>query len=111
MDVTQRPSTFVDLSTVIPSLRIDLKYATSDNFTAAPITGYEAPACLLTRPAAEALEQVELELAKNGMGLCIYDAYRPQHSVDALVAWTEDETKAGDKANYYPDIDLSLIHI
>ncbi len=52
------PAAFVDAATVVPGLIVDARYAGSHNFVGRPIDGYEAPRCLLTRPAAEALAGV-----------------------------------------------------
>ena len=51
---------------------------------------YEAPRCYLTRPAAEALRQVQEALRPFGLGLKVFDAYRPQRAVDHFVRWAKD---------------------
>ena len=53
-----RPAAFVDAATVVPGLIVDARYAGAHNFVGRPIDGYQAPRCLLTRPAAEALAEV-----------------------------------------------------
>lgn len=73
---SERRSDLVDLATLDPTLRIDLRYATADNFVGAPVYPPSARA-LLQRPAAEALLRVHRELAERGFGLWIFDAYRP----------------------------------
>jgi D-alanyl-D-alanine dipeptidase len=45
---------------------------------------------LLTKPAAEALADVQKELVAKGYSLKVYDCYRPQKAVDDFVAWSED---------------------
>ncbi|MDI5829674.1 hypothetical protein MJN51_37415, partial [Salmonella enterica subsp. enterica serovar Kentucky] len=42
---------FVDITTVAPDVQVDMRYFTSHNFIGRPIKGYNAPVCLLTRPA------------------------------------------------------------
>lgn len=68
-------STWVDVARLIPSARLDIRYATDNNFMGQVI--YDCPACLLRREAAEALVQVAEIMAKEGLGLVLFDCYRP----------------------------------
>ncbi|PTS88699.1 MULTISPECIES: M15 family metallopeptidase [unclassified Caulobacter] len=70
-----RPADLVDLATIDPAIRFDIRYAGADNFMGLPL--YERPAAYLQRPAAEALGRVQKALAQRGYGLLIHDAYRP----------------------------------
>jgi D-alanyl-D-alanine dipeptidase len=65
----------VDLATLDAGFRFDLRYATPDNFTKTKL--YPVAKAYLHRSAAEALVQVQRELAAQGLGLKIFDAYRP----------------------------------
>jgi D-alanyl-D-alanine dipeptidase len=65
----------VDLASVDPTIKFDIRYASSNNFIGFPL--YERAAAYLQRPAAEALGRVERSLAAKGYGLLIHDAYRP----------------------------------
>ncbi len=60
------------------SIRQDLRYAGSDNFTGRPLPGYGAPECMLRRAAALALKSVQAELAAADLSLKVYDCYRPR---------------------------------
>ena len=60
-----RAPQLVDASALTPTLQLDLRYATANNFVGAPIDGYEAPRCLLSEPAARALGAVQAELARD----------------------------------------------
>jgi D-alanyl-D-alanine dipeptidase len=71
----KRAANLVDLSTVDPTIKFDIRYATSNNFIGFPL--YERPGAYLQRPAAEALGRVQRALAAKGYGLLIHDAYRP----------------------------------
>jgi D-alanyl-D-alanine dipeptidase len=71
----KRAADLVDLSTVDPTIKFDIRYATSNNFIGFPL--YERSAAYLQRPAAEALGRVQRALAAKGYGLLIHDAYRP----------------------------------
>lgn len=96
---------FVDLKEIMPNLRSDLRYYSSNNFVGEPIEGYNAAKVLLTKEAAEALKKVQDELERLGFGLLIYDAYRPQRATDHFVRWAQDETDDTMKAQYYPNIE------
>lgn len=65
----------IDLEELIPDIMLDIRYATSDNFTGEII--YTAPKAYLRKPVAIALRQVQDSLAHLGLGLMVYDAYRP----------------------------------
>lgn len=72
-----RAPDLVDLSTLQPAPRLDLRYATSDNFLGAAL--YPVSRAYLQRPAAEALLHAQAALHAQGIGVLIYDAYRPWH--------------------------------
>lgn len=79
----------VDLSTVAPGARFELRYATTNNFTGAVLPGYGAARPLLRREAAAALAQVEAALEKSGYALKVFDGYRPRRGTLGMVAWCE----------------------
>ena len=72
-----------------PNLREDIRYATADNFTGAPLPGYETPAALLRPAAAAALGRVAGRLQVAGYGLLVWDAYRPVRGTLGMVEWAE----------------------
>lgn len=78
-DVRSRDSTIV----------VELRYATSNNFTGAPLPGYLANRAFLRREAAAALALVQGDLRSQGLGLKIFDAYRPVRATLAMVDWTQ----------------------
>lgn len=77
-----------DVQSVDRSIAVDLRYRGTNNFTGAPLPGYDANRALLRREAAVALGRVQQALASQGLGLLIYDAYRPVRATEAMVAWT-----------------------
>lgn len=93
---------FVDLQQFIPSIVLDIKYHTEDNFVGEPIEGYGAPTCLLTREAAEALQHVQADLLSQGYSLQILDGYRPQRAVDHFVRWAADLSDTRMQQRFYP---------
>lgn len=100
----ERPDDFVDVTDVVPGLVVEARYAGYFNFVGQPIEGYEAPACLLTRPAAEALARVQENLKPYGFGLKVFDCYRPARAVAAFVKWAKDLDDTRMKAEFYPEL-------
>jgi zinc D-Ala-D-Ala dipeptidase len=96
---------FVDVKEFIPSVELDIRYYTTDNFVGSRIDGYDAPKCFLTRAAAAALKNVQAELARNRRSLKIFDCYRPQRAVDHFIRWARDSSDQKTKSQYYPSID------
>jgi D-alanyl-D-alanine dipeptidase len=68
-------SDLVDLAKLDPKIKLDIRYATTDNFLSTPV--YSSARAFLQRPAAEALLRAHRELMKSGYGLLIFDGYRP----------------------------------
>lgn len=68
-------NTLVDLEREIPGIRLDIRYATNNNFTNKII--YTKPKAWLRKKAAEALKKIESELNSEGLAIKVFDAYRP----------------------------------
>jgi len=97
------PEGFVYLSKECPSLIIAASYATPDNFTGSVVDGYLAVEAIFSKAGAEALCKVQDELQGKGLGLKIFDAYRPLKAVKFFQSWAK---MPGDvqaiKEKYYP---------
>jgi zinc D-Ala-D-Ala dipeptidase len=104
-DAQERSAAFVDTAAVVPGLIADMRYTGSHNFVGRPIDGYEAPHCLLTRPAATALADVARDLAPRGLFIKVFDCYRPTRAVENFVRWARDLKDQKMKAEFYPDVD------
>ncbi len=65
----------VDLEQYVPKIVLDIRYANTDNFTLTKI--YTAPKAYVRKPVAEALLEIQNKLNNEGLGLKIFDAYRP----------------------------------
>jgi CubicO group peptidase (beta-lactamase class C family)/D-alanyl-D-alanine dipeptidase len=65
----------VDVTTLDPKIKLDIRYATSRDFLGAPV--YTEAKAFMQRPAAQALARVAHKLERQGYGLLIHDAYRP----------------------------------
>jgi len=70
-----KASDLVEIVTLDSSIRLDIRYAGTDNFLSTPL--YEQARAFLQRPAAEALVRVSYALRTQGYGLLVHDAYRP----------------------------------
>jgi D-alanyl-D-alanine dipeptidase len=68
-------SDLVEITALDPTVRLDVRYATADNFLGKPL--YRVARGFLQRPVAEALVRVHRALASQGYGLVVFDAYRP----------------------------------
>ena len=104
---TQReiPNSFVNLKKQIPNLEIDLRYYGSHNFLGRPVKGYEANKVFISKEAANALVQIQKELNQQGLGIKVFDAYRPQQAVNNFKEWAMDIADTAAKKEFYPDVD------
>lgn len=100
----QARRTFVSLEDLIPDIHLDIRYYGTNNFIGQRIDGYLAPKALLNIDAAKALLAVQKELKSAGLGILVYDAYRPQRAVDHFVRWAKDENDTLMKASFYPEV-------
>jgi D-alanyl-D-alanine dipeptidase len=99
-----RPEGFVDAAAAVPGLVVEMRYAGADNFVGQPVAGYERPLCLLTRQAAAALARVQQDLAPRGLGLKVFDCYRPARAVAHFVRWAKDLSDTA-RPDFYPRVD------
>jgi D-alanyl-D-alanine dipeptidase len=108
-----RPADLVEVARLDPTLKLDIRYATSHNFVGRAV--YTEARAFLQRPAAEALLRAQRALRPEGYGLLIFDGYRPW-SVSKLFwevvprekrAFVANPTQ-GSKHNRGCAVDLSL---
>jgi D-alanyl-D-alanine dipeptidase len=99
------PAGFLYLDQVIPDIRTDLRYRSDDNFVGAIVEGYAGTRAMLSQPAAQALAKVQSELRGQGLGLLVFDAYRPQRAVNHFARWAKDLSDTKMKQRYYPAVD------
>ncbi len=100
---SQLPAGFTYLEEAVPGIRIDLMYTGSDNFLGRPVNGYEQARAVLTKPAVQALKKVQDRLKPFGLGLLVYDTYRPQRAVNDFIAWSRTADNQM-REQYYPDV-------
>lgn len=116
LNIAQFPSKddarLVDISSVNPNIVIDIRYATSNNFMKRKV--YPVARCALRASVARRLSQVQEDLEKQGLGLKVYDCYRPL-SVQRLM-WDilpdsryVANPRTGSRHNRGAAVDLTLV--
>ena len=108
-----REPDFTELTRLKPSIKLDIRYAGSNNFMGAPF--YSQPRAFMQRPAAEAVAAVHQRLKSAGYGLLIHDAYRPWYVTKMFYDGTPDSMKdfvadpsKGSRHNRGCAVDLTL---
>lgn len=99
------PEGFVYVDEIIPDLVQEIRYYGTNNFMGRPVDGYLAKRAILTRAAAGALQKVQQELGAKGLGLKIFDGYRPTRAVAHFLRWAEDPADQQMKEQYYPALE------
>ena len=103
------PAGFAYLDEAVPGLKVDMRYAGNHNFVGRPVAGYQNARPVLSAMAATALAKVQADLKRFGLGLLVYDAYRPQRAVNDFVDWAADLDAVQTKPEFYPDVDKALL--
>lgn len=108
-----REPDLVEPAEMDPSIRLDVRYATTNNFMSAVF--YDEPRVFLQRPAAEAVVRANQRLAEHGLGLVLHDGYRPWYVTKMFWDATPESMKIfvanpadGSRHNRGAAIDLSL---
>lgn len=101
----------IDLRTLIPDAKFDVRYATADNLVKRPV--YPAADVFMRKPAALALKEAQEILKKQGLGLLFFDGYRPYEVTVLFYEIIKDTTfvadpRKGSRHNRGMAIDLSL---
>jgi D-alanyl-D-alanine dipeptidase len=108
-----RKADLVELTTLDPTIKLDIRYASMNNFLSTPV--YSQARAFLQRPAAEALLRAHQKLKQMGFGLLIHDAYRPWYVTKLFWEATPDDKKIfvadpsqGSRHNRGCAVDLTL---
>lgn len=104
----------VDLEQAIPSLAFDIRYATANNFMGKRM--YSLAKAYARKPVVEALAKIQADLNKQGLGLKIFDAYRPYQVTVTFYESYKDTTYVaspyrGSRHNRGCALDLTLIDL
>jgi D-alanyl-D-alanine dipeptidase len=114
-DIKKHPETrLVEINKYIPGIVLDIRYATTNNFTHRRM--YQQARAFARLPVVLALKQVQTDLNKKGLGLKIYDGYRPYAITARFYEVTPDtnfvaDPRKGSKHNRGCAIDLSVIDL
>ena len=108
-----RKPDLVELTALDPTIKLDIRYATTNDFLGTPL--YTQARAFLQRPAAEALVRANRELKAQGYGLIIHDGYRPWYVTKIFWDATPNDKKIfvanpaeGSRHNRGCAVDLSL---
>jgi zinc D-Ala-D-Ala dipeptidase len=111
-----RAADLVDLAAADPTIKLDVRYATANNFLGRPV--YAEARAFLQRPAAEALVRAHRALREKGYGLLVFDAYRPWSVTKLFWDATPKSKRAfvanprqGSKHNRATAVDLTLFDL
>jgi D-alanyl-D-alanine dipeptidase len=111
-----RKPDLVELTALDPTIKLDIRYASANNFLSTPV--YSQARAFLQRPAAEALLRAHQKLRKMGFGLLIHDAYRPWYVTKLFWDATPEDKRIfvadpsqGSRHNRGCAVDLSLYHL
>ena len=74
-----------------------------------PVRGYEKERCIVSEPLALALAAAQKDAKKAGLGLKVYDGYRPLRAVNDFMLWCTDSADDALRAEFHPDLDKSAI--
>ncbi len=114
MENKQQLNTLQDVKKSIPSIEIDLRYATSNNFVHQQV--YDFKICYLLVEVIEKLKLVQQDLASLGLGLKIWDGYRPMYAQEKFWKLMPDENyvahpKKGSRHTRGTAVDVTLINV
>jgi D-alanyl-D-alanine dipeptidase len=104
----------IDLEKFIPGIVLDIRYATTNNFTGEKI--YNMSKAYARKPVAEAVKRAQAELQKQGLGIKIFDAYRPYKATVRFYEVYKDTTYVaspykGSRHNRGCAIDMTIINL
>ncbi len=100
---------FAFVDELVPGIRWDAKYATSDNFTGKPVDGYLVNRIVGTRALCAALGRAQDRAESDGFGLFLWDGYRPQRAVDRFIRWSNEPEDGLTKPRHYPNMDRAAM--
>lgn len=113
-----REPELIEVKTLDPTIRLDIRYATADNFMHRQV--YPQARAFMQRPAAEALVRVNRSLNNEGYGLVIFDAYRPwsitKHIWDTATEYDRKnkfvaDPREGSKHNRGCAVDVTIVDL
>lgn len=112
--INEKSKQLISLQRVVPQILVDLKYATTNNFTHRVL--YENAAAYGRLEVAMALKKINAELNKSGLGLKVFDAYRPYQVTRKMWKLVHDERYTANPAkgsghNRAAAVDVTLVNL
>ena len=106
----------IELDKMIPGIILDLRYATKNNFMHRRMYPVNTNFTFLRKPAADSLYKIQQELNKHGLGLKIFDAYRPYSVTEKFWELIHDERYVADPSkasnhNRGIAVDLTIVNL
>lgn len=108
-----RPTDLVELTKLDPTIKLEIRYATTNNFLGSVF--YSQARAFMQRPAAEAVARANRKLREQGYGLLVHDAYRPWYVTKVFWDATPDDKKLfvadpsqGSRHNRGAAVDITL---
>ena len=107
-------NTLLEISKFIPGIKLDIRYAGTNNFSGKAV--YDQARAFARAPVVKALESVQHDLNKRGLGLKIYDGYRPYSVTVKFFEIASDKNfvanpQKGSRHNRGCAIDLTLVKL
>jgi D-alanyl-D-alanine dipeptidase len=104
----------INLEKFVPGLVLDIRYATTNNFTGEQI--YNLARAYARKPVAESLRKIQADLKKEGLGIKIFDAYRPYKATVKFYEVYHDTTYVaspyrGSRHNRGCALDLTVVDL
>ncbi|MEB3278316.1 MAG: M15 family metallopeptidase [Lyngbya sp.] len=104
----------VDIRDVNPNIKPDIRYATTNNFLKRKL--YSVPRCLLRADVAKSLSNVQQDLEEMGLGLKVFDCYRPWSVTKQMWEILPDNRyvanpQRGSRHNRGAAVDLTLVDL
>ncbi|MFK5855345.1 MAG: M15 family metallopeptidase [Bacteroidota bacterium] len=104
----------VEIIDVVPDIKLDIRYATTNNFTGEIV--YKSPKAFARQPVADALKIIQKELNKQGLGIVVFDAYRPYSATVKFFEIYKDTNFvaspwSGSRHNRGAAVDVSIIDL
>lgn len=111
---TNPENELLDIKKAIPNITLDIRYATANNFMKQKM--YQQARAFARKPVVEALKKIQIELNKKGLGLKIFDGYRPYDITVEFYKKASDKNfvanpAKGSKHNRGCAVDLTLINL
>jgi zinc D-Ala-D-Ala dipeptidase len=104
MPNSKLPDGFGYIDEKVPTIKTDLIFYSTTNFTGTRVAGYFANRAILTNKAIESLKEVQSDLMEFNLGIKIIDSYRPVKGTQYLVNWIENPNNVGFSHIFFPNV-------